>query len=66
MREKHELICGYCQTSRIVYDEHKGELFCQDCGLIFAENFKIFSISEYEAMLKEVEAEERKPLMSEC
>lgn len=66
MREMFNLFCKECQTSRIVYDESKGELFCRDCGMVFEENYKIFSISDYEEMMKEFEAEERKLLMKEC
>ena len=66
MREKRNMICGYCQTSHVVYDEYKGELFCLDCGLIFAENYKIFSIVDYEEKVKQREAEGKKKLMSEC
>lgn len=66
MRELFNLQCGFCKSKRIAYDESKGELFCLNCGFIFAENFKIFSIVEYEQSVKEIEAEERRHLMSEC
>ena len=66
MREIFNYQCKLCKSTRIVYDESKGELFCQDCGIIFAENFKIFSITEYERQIKQRETEERMQLMSEC
>ena len=66
MKLKYHLMCNCCQSSPIAYDEYKGELFCLNCGLVFAENYEIFSIVKYEKMIKEFEAEERRLMMKEC
>ena len=67
MREKHDLMCNICKSSPIAYDEYKGELFCLNCGLVFAENYEIFSIKKYERKIKQKETRQRKEMMmSEC
>lgn len=66
MREIFNYQCKLCKSTRIVYDEAKGELFCLGCGIVFEDNYEIFSISNYVKLVKEIEAEERKLLMSEC
>lgn len=66
MREKINYSCGVCNSSKILYDDGKGELFCSNCGLVFREKYNIFIISEYEKKVKRIEAEQRKLLMSEC
>ena len=63
MRELYNKICGNCKSSRILFDEFKGEIFCLDCGLIFHEKYKIFSIVEYELKMKLQEDHQRQFLM---
>lgn len=47
MRTIFNKTCTNCQSSNILYDEHKGELFCNHCGLILANNFEIIKINDY-------------------
>lgn len=47
MREIFNTNCTDCQSTNIIYDEYKGELFCIDCGLILASKFEIIKITDY-------------------
>lgn len=44
--------CPECQSHRIAYDEHKGELFCFDCGLILDETFALPTIQHLEELIE--------------
>jgi len=37
MVKAHIKKCPECQGINLVYDEHKGEVICQDCGLVVEE-----------------------------
>lgn len=39
--------CTDCQSTNIIYDEYKGEMFCVDCGLILISKFEIIKITDY-------------------
>lgn len=39
--------CTECQSSNIMYDEHKGELFCNHCGLILDSIYENIKIIDY-------------------
>ncbi len=38
--------CDECGSMNLYYDEHKGELICNDCGIVMQEN--ISQEQEYE------------------
>ena len=37
MVRTHIKKCPECNSINLVYDEHKGEIICQDCGLVVEE-----------------------------
>ena len=51
MRQIFTKECFECHSHNIFYDEHKGELFCFDCGLILDETFAFFSIEKHIQMI---------------
>lgn len=57
MREIFNTNCTECQSTNIIYDEHKGELFCVHCGLILASNYEIIKITDYINKTNENKAE---------
>ena len=63
MRLIYYLQCAECESNNIWYDDLKGELFCQDCGLILEERFKLISIPDIIDYLKYLEKKERDEMM---
>lgn len=49
--------CTECKSSNILYDEHKGELFCNHCGLILDSIYENIKISQYNKDIGENKAE---------
>ena len=47
MKEILNKTCTDCQSSNILFDEYKGELFCNHCGLILTNTFEIIKITDY-------------------
>ena len=47
MREIFNKTCTECQSPNIMYDEHKGELFCNHCGLILDSIYENIKIIDY-------------------
>ena len=41
MRMIFDVHCVECSSNNIWYDEEKGELFCQECGLILEERYSL-------------------------
>lgn len=48
MRKIFTKKCNNCQSHKIVYDEHKGDLFCYNCGFVLDNIYEIIKISEYQ------------------
>lgn len=57
---EYEIIesCPECQSKDIIFDYHKKESYCADCGLI-VKDYELLSISDYQYFL-EVEAERQR------
>lgn len=47
MKKIYNKTCTYCQSSNILFDETKGEIFCCDCGLILVNIYETIKITEY-------------------
>ena len=47
MKKIFNKTCTNCQSHKILFDEHKGELFCHNCGLILTNIYEIPKISNY-------------------
>lgn len=47
MRVIFNKTCTECQSPNIMYDENKGELFCNHCGLILDSIYENIKIIDY-------------------
>ena len=47
MKEILNKTCTDCQSSNILFDEYKGELFCNHCGLILNNIYETIKITDY-------------------
>ena len=65
MRLIYYVQCTECTSNNIWYDDKMGELFCQDCGLVLEEKFKIISIPDIIDYEKLLEKRERSRMMNE-
>lgn len=63
MQDIYYVICGECNHQGLIYDENKGELFCQNCGVILESRFEMASIPDILDFLHLEEKEQRKKMM---
>lgn len=47
MKKIFNKTCTNCQSHKILFDEYKGELFCNDCGLILTNIYEPLKITDY-------------------
>ena len=63
MRTLFNLRCNECNHEGLLYDESRGELFCQNCGLIIDDKYSIMSVPDILERLRLEEMNDRKELM---
>ena len=58
MKKIFNKTCTNCQSHKILFDEYKGELFCNDCGLILTNIYEPLKITDY---IKQTNEEREEP-----